>query len=178
MDGIVFIGLHRALFIHGIARDVEDAAHHAFADRHGNRFAGIDHLVAAAEAFGAGHGNGANPVVAQMLLCFESELRRGTPGRREFDGERIKERRQCVAEFHVHHGTDNLNDFSFIHGRKFYCPIAMAALVISKSSRVMLAWRSLLYSSVRSLMSCLALSVAFFIATMRELCSEALASSR
>ena len=41
----------------------------------------------------------------------------------------------------------------------------------------MLAWRTLLYSSVRSLMSCLALSVAFFIATMRALCSEALASS-
>ena len=36
-------------------------------------------------------------------------------------------------------------------------------LVISKSSLVMLAWRSLLYSSVRSLMSCFALSVAFFM---------------
>ena len=42
----------------------------------------------------------------------------------------------------------------------------------------MLAWRSLLYSSVKSLISCLALSVAFFIATMRALCSLALASSR
>ena len=40
----------------------------------------------------------------------------------------------------------------------------MPALVISKSSLVMLAWRSLLYSRVMSLMSCLALSVAFFIA--------------
>ena len=55
---------------------------------------------------------------------------------------------------------------------------AIAALVISSNSRVMLAWRSLLYSSVRSLMSCFALSVAFFIATIRELCSLALASSR
>jgi hypothetical protein len=42
----------------------------------------------------------------------------------------------------------------------------------------MFAWRSLLYSSVRSLMSCCALSVAFFIATMRALCSLAFASSK
>src|ERR1041384_1347782 len=56
--------------------------------------------------------------------------------------------------------------------------IAMAALVISSSSLVMLAWRSLLYSRVKSLISCLALSVAFFMATMRALCSEALASSK
>jgi len=40
----------------------------------------------------------------------------------------------------------------------------------------MLAWRILLYSSVRSLMNWFALSVAFFIATMRALCSEARAS--
>ena len=50
-------------------------------------------------------------------------------------------------------------------------PNAIWAVVISKSSFVMFAWRSLLYSSVRSLMICLALSVAFFIATMRALCS-------
>jgi len=39
-------------------------------------------------------------------------------------------------------------------------PNAIWAVVISKSSFVMFAWRSLLYSSVRSLMSCFALSVA------------------
>ena len=42
----------------------------------------------------------------------------------------------------------------------------------------MLPWRSLLYSSVRSLISVSALSVAFFIDTMRALCSLALAFSR
>jgi|GEM_PF-5560894 len=56
--------------------------------------------------------------------------------------------------------------------------MAMAALAISSSSLVMLAWRSLLYSRVRSLMNCRALSVAFFMATMRALCSLALASRR
>src|SRR5205085_24041 len=44
-------------------------------------------------------------------------------------------------------------------------------------AEMMLAWRILLYSRVRSLMNCFALSVAFFIATIRELCSDARASS-
>ena len=55
---------------------------------------------------------------------------------------------------------------------------AIAALQISSNSLVMFACRSLLYSRVKSLISSLALSVAFFIATIRELCSLALASSR
>ena len=42
---------------------------------------------------------------------------------------------------------------------------------------VIAAWRTLLYSSVRSLMICFALSVAFFMATIRLECSEARASS-
>ena len=61
---------------------------------------------------------------------------------------------------------------------RYVYPIAIAALEISNSSFVILAWRSLLYSMVRSFMSWPALSVAFFIATMRALCSLALASSR
>ena len=48
-----------------------------------------------------------------------------------------------------------------------------AAEEISRISLVMAAWRALLYSRVRSLTSCLALSVAAFMATMRALCSEA-----
>lgn len=52
---------------------------------------------------------------------------------------------------------------------------ANEAAAISRISWVMAAWRALLYSSVRSPMSLVALSFAVFIATMRELCSEALA---
>lgn len=63
------------------------------------------------------------------------------------------------------------------HPDNSHQPSAIAALEISSSSFVMLAWRILLYSSVRSLMICWALSVAFFMATMRALCSLALASS-
>jgi len=47
------------------------------------------------------------------------------------------------------------------------------AVEISRSSVVMAAWRCLLYSSVRSLTRVLALSVAFFMATIRAECSEA-----
>lgn len=53
------------------------------------------------------------------------------------------------------------------------CPPA-----ISSNSFVMLLWRSLLYSSVKSSIRLSALSVAFFIETMRALCSLALALSK
>ena len=53
---------------------------------------------------------------------------------------------------------------------------AFAPVAISIISRVMLAWRTLLYVSVRSSMSSSAFSVAFFIATMRADCSLAVSS--
>ncbi len=54
---------------------------------------------------------------------------------------------------------------------------AWAPLAISTISRVMLAWRTLLYESVRSSMSSWAFSVAFFIATIRDDSSLAFDSS-
>ena len=41
MNGITFVGLDRALLVHRLAGDIEHAAHDAFADRHGDRRAGI-----------------------------------------------------------------------------------------------------------------------------------------
>src|SRR5678815_623887 len=58
-------------------------------------------------------------------------------------------------------------------GNDWNYPSAICAVVISSNSVVIDACRILLYSRVKSLMSCFALSVAFFIATIRELCSEA-----
>ena len=74
MNRAIFVGLHRALFVHGVAGDVEHAAHDGLADGHGNRAAGVDDFVAALEAFGGGHGDGAHPVVAEVLLHFERQL--------------------------------------------------------------------------------------------------------
>ena len=42
--------------------------------------AGVRDLEAALEAFGAGHGDGPDPAVAEVLLHFEGQLDRAAPG--------------------------------------------------------------------------------------------------
>ncbi len=79
MDRVTLGGGHRALFVHGIAGDIEDAAQHAFAHGHGNRRAGVGDGHAALEAFGRGHRDGAHPVFAEVLLDLEGELGRRWP---------------------------------------------------------------------------------------------------
>ena len=74
MDRIVFVRLDRPALVHRVAGHVEDPAHDAFADGHGDRRAGVDDLQAAFETFGAGHGDGSDPVVAQVLLHLERQL--------------------------------------------------------------------------------------------------------
>ena len=74
MDRAKFVGLHRPLFIHGVAGDVEHAAHDGLAHGHGNRPAGVGDLESALEPVGGGHGDGAHPVVAEVLLHFERQL--------------------------------------------------------------------------------------------------------
>ena len=72
MDGQIFVGLDGALFVHGIAGLVEHAAHDGFADGHGNRTAGINDLVTSLKTFGAGHGDGAHPIVARCCCTSGS----------------------------------------------------------------------------------------------------------
>jgi hypothetical protein len=79
MDGVTFVR-DRAAFVHGIPGDVEHAAHDAVADRHGDGPAGVGHFIAALEAVGGGHGDGADPVVAEVLLDFEDESGRPWSG--------------------------------------------------------------------------------------------------
>src|SRR5580704_10565432 len=64
----------RAALINGIAGDIEDPSHDARADRHGNGRASIRNLEAALQPLGARHGDGADPMVAEVLLHFEGEL--------------------------------------------------------------------------------------------------------
>ena len=59
-----------------IARDVENAAEHAFANRHADRAARVGDAHPALQTFSRRHGDGANPVLAEMLLHFESQLGR------------------------------------------------------------------------------------------------------
>ena len=115
MNRQIFVGLDRTLFVHGIAGDVEHAAHDGFADGHGNRAVGIGDFVAAFESLGGRHGDGAHPVVAEMLLHFERELGLGATGQVVFDRQRIVNGGQLAGKFHVHDRADDLNDFTFVH---------------------------------------------------------------
>src|SRR5213075_2999273 len=74
MNGVVLVGLDRSLLVHGLAGDIENAAHDAFAYGHGNGRAGIHDLQATLESLGAGHRDRTNPIVSKMLLDFERKL--------------------------------------------------------------------------------------------------------
>ena len=170
--------------VHGFADDVEDAAEDAFADGDGDGGAGVDDFLAADEAVGGGHGDGADEAFAAVLLDFEDEAVGRRSGRR-LRG-RCKFRESGPRELDVDDGADDLDDFAGVHREgkvaglrrerlKQNYALAAAAAAISRISWVMAAWRALLYSRERSAASCLALSVAFFMATMRAECSLALA---
>ena len=115
VDRAVFLSDDRPALVHGIAGDVKHAAHDAIADGHGDGLAGVEHLHAALEAVGRGHGHGADPIVAEVLLDFERQL--GLPLEREvvFDGQGVVDGGELIGELDVHHRTDDLNDFAFIH---------------------------------------------------------------
>ena len=119
MNRVVFVRLHRALFVHRLPRDVEDATHDGFADGHGDGLSGVDDVVAALESFAGAHGDGAHPIVAQVLLDFEREF--GGPAQHlKFDGERVVNGRELADELDVHDRSDDLNDFAFVHGIASY----------------------------------------------------------
>ena len=118
MNGIILIELDRSLFVHDLASDVEHAAHDAFTDRHGDRRASVRDIVAAFQTFGAGHGDGADPIVAEVLLDFERELH-GLVLDFVIHGQSVVDTREVSRELDVHYRTDDLNDFAFIHVFKF-----------------------------------------------------------
>src|SRR5207302_3399780 len=114
--GITLGKIRRAAIIDRIAGDVEYTPKPAFAHRHADWTAGIVYVHPALQSFGRRHRDGTDPVFAEMLLYFE----------REFvwvavdfvlDFERAVDFRQFFyfRKFHVHYGTDYLNDVSFIH---------------------------------------------------------------
>jgi hypothetical protein len=54
-------------------------------------------------------------VVAQVLLDFERQLGFALERKLVFDGQGVVNGWQLVRELDVHHGTDDLNYFAFIH---------------------------------------------------------------
>ena len=63
----------RAALVDRLADDVEDAAERLRADRHADLRAGVGHVLAAGQALGRVHRDGADGVLAEMLRDFEHE---------------------------------------------------------------------------------------------------------
>ena len=178
---LVLVRLHGALLVHGFAGDVEHAAHHGIANGHADRLSRVGEFHAALEALGGAHRHGAHPVVTQMLLHLERQLGIALTGNIELHGQCVVDGGQAVGELRIHYRPNDLYNLAFVHFLLVVLnqlPSAICAVVISSNSLVIAAWRILLNSSVKSFMRSFALSVAFFIATIFELNSLALASSR
>ena len=63
----------RRLVVHRIAEHVPDAPERLLADRNGDRLSGVDDVDAAREAVGRVHRDGADAVVAEMLLHLRDQ---------------------------------------------------------------------------------------------------------
>jgi len=71
MDRPQAFGFHRACFVDRLADHVHDAAERAGTDRHADRGAGVADFLAAHQAFGGVHRDGAHRRFAEMLGDFE-----------------------------------------------------------------------------------------------------------
>ena len=101
------VDLHRAGLVDRLADHVDDAAERAGADRHRDRQAGVGDLLAAHQAFGGVHRDGAHRRLAEMLGDFEHQAVAAVLGL-----ERVQDRRQVALELHVDDGADDLGDLA------------------------------------------------------------------
>ena len=73
--------------------------------------AGVDHFLAADQALGGVHGDGAHGVLAQMLGDFEHQAERLAGLRVGVGGlQRVQDRRQVAVELDVDDGADDLGE--------------------------------------------------------------------
>ncbi len=103
VDRIFRRALDGAGLVHRLADDVHDAPERGVAHRHLDRRAGIPDFLAAHQAFGRVHGDGAHGVLAQVLRHLEHEARAMILGL-----ERIEDCRQLIVELDVHDGARHL----------------------------------------------------------------------
>ena len=174
MDRVVLLGLDRAALVHRIAGHVEHAAHDPVADGHRDRPAGVDDFEAALEPFGAGHRDRRAPSCRRGAAALRASASRAGPGPCSPPSARCRSA-AARRKFDVHHRTDDLNDLACTHSsslrhsprrppdfQQLLRDVALTQLVVFER---------------QVLDQALALSVAFFIDTMRALCSLALAFS-
>src|SRR5689334_16731805 len=114
MDRVGFLRIDRSAFIHRVATNIEHPPHYAFSDWHGNGCAGIDDFVAAFEPFGAGHGDGPDPIVTEVLLRFECQLDLLVLDFK-LDSQGVVYSWQLLHELDIYDWSDDLNDVAFIH---------------------------------------------------------------
>src|SRR4051794_7084430 len=106
VDRVIGLGLDRLLLVDRLAQDVEHAAERRGSNGNADRRARVDGLCATRQSVGRGHGNGAHPVVAEMLLDLADE--RGT-GPLQLYG--IEDRRQMAGrKFDVNDWTGDRDD--------------------------------------------------------------------
>ena len=73
--------------------------------------AGVDHLLAADQALGGVHGDGAHGVLAQVLGDFQHQAERLAGALVGVGGlQRVQDRRQVAVELDVDDGADDLDD--------------------------------------------------------------------
>ena len=101
----------RAALVDRLADDVQDAAERLGADRHGDRAAGVDRLLAAHQAVGGVHGDGAHFGFAEMLRHFEHD--QAVVG---VHMQRVQDVRQIAVEAHVDDRARDLGDRADIVG--------------------------------------------------------------
>ena len=91
-----------------LAEQVEDPAEGRVADRHGDRAAGVDHLVAALEAVGRVHRDRADAVVAEVLLDLADQRVASSASRSASPAHLDLERRVDLGQVVVaEHGVDD-----------------------------------------------------------------------
>ncbi len=105
MDRGEHVRTDRAALVDRLADDVHDAAERLGTDRHRDRRAGVGHLLAAGEAVGGVHGDGAHGVLAQVLGDLEHQALAVVVGL-----QRGEDRRQFAFEGDVDDGADDLGD--------------------------------------------------------------------
>src|SRR5581483_5281706 len=114
VNGALTACFYRSYSINGIPYDIKQTPANFFADRHGNRLAGINYFCAANEAFRSIHGNGAYQVFTEVLLHLEDKSITVVA----LNFKSIQNLGQCgtlTGEAYVHHGANHLRNSSFIH---------------------------------------------------------------
>ena len=99
------VAADRAALVDRLADDVHDAAERLRADGHADLRAGGGDALAAGQAFGRVHGDGADDVLAEVLGDLEDEAVAVIVGL-----ERGEDRRKLALERDVDDGADDLRD--------------------------------------------------------------------